>query len=472
MRAAPLVIGAALLVRPALAGAPAPAPAKAAKLEARPMLGPFAQIDDFCRSLRKAGLLDCANTGASPRSAVSARGVGVNRIQAARLVPLRRAGKTARPVDVAIAMRVAAGWFVDPGRAPDRAKRTDDVRIDRAKATIKWSDGLGAGILNVAVEREGEVHRITRSGADTEEWTTDRNEWDERYCGMGASGVPSCTDELVTGCNGSLVGSHGYFRASISPQPDTGRLAVAVQSGNASSCTIGLVPTEESYELPFAGVRRPTKRWFAEFNGPFASIESHCREMQEPADGRCVMAPGRWNRRVKPLGARGRVRGVRLFRVRTSHAGVPVESCRIAVATADGWYVDLEGQDCQGDFGSMVRRTEARTLAWADGTPDPAFVITVHHGEDHQAFLPGKQRPVGMDSEETERARLCTVPADGPPRCGPEHVVACQDREHRWRKAALTVTNGALAAPPGPKVECDSGAVLGAAILTGEDLRP
>jgi hypothetical protein len=369
-------------------------------------------------------------------------------------------------VDIAIAMRVATGWFVDPGRARERAKRTDDVRIDRAMAAINWLDEIGAGVLGVSVEREGEVHRIRRSDAGYEEASTARNESDQRYCGIGAGGVPSCTDELVRYCNGSLEAfPNQYFEADFSPQADSGRVAVTVHTDNPSSCTFGLVLAGESYALPFAGLRPPSERWFEDFVGPFASLATHCREMREPAGGRCLMQPGRWNRRVKMLGARGRVHEVRLFRVGDSVAGIPVEYCRIAVATADGWYVNLGLDHCQGgDFGSGLVQTETLTLIWADGGPDPAFVITVRRREDEATFINAEQPTVGVVSDETERARLCVVPSNGPPHCGPEHVAACRDADRRWRKASLILENGRLVARPDPKVACRSGFALGAAL--------
>jgi hypothetical protein len=366
---------------------------------------------------------------------------------------------------MAIAMRVAAGWFVDPGHAPERAKRTDDVRIDRATATIKWLDGMGAGVLAVSVERKGEVHRIRRSGDTTEEASTARDEWDERFCGIGPSGLPSCTDELVSGCNGSLV-AFGDFAAELTPQAD--RLVVTIQADNRSSCTFGLVLDADSYDLPFVGIRRPGPGRVASFIGPFASLETHCREMQEPADGRCLMQPGRWGGRVKPLAARGRVRAVRLFRVRSSMAGVPVEYCRIAVDTADGWYVKSDGRTCKGDFGSGSRWAEVLGLAWADGAPDPAFVITVHESHDELVYR-GDDPQVGVDRTKAEVAQLCSVPANGPPVCGPEWIAACQDsRDRRWRRAKLTVEKGALTARPDAKVECASGGVLGEASWSGD----
>jgi hypothetical protein len=104
-------------------------------------------------------------------------------------------------------------------------------------------------------------------------------------------------------------------------------------------------------------------------------------------------------------------------------AGHPVEYCRIGIATADGWYVNQGLDHCQGDDGSVSVETETLALTWTEGTPDPAFVITVRRRTGEPVYL-DDQQTVGVDRAETESTRLCVVPAKGPPRCGPESITA------------------------------------------------
>ena len=454
---------AAVLVAHSSARATAALPAK--QLAVHPMHGPFARPEDFCRELRNEGLLRCAG----PVTRLGQRGRERARIFEARAISLQRTGGASRPVEVAVAIKVKGGWFIDLGDALTRVRKTGDVRIDRARATMDWFDGVGAGVLSVSVSRTGEVRRIIHKGDETDEQTTALEEQDRRFCGLTTNGAPSCTDEMLEACDGNLDNPwpSGRFEAELEVEQASGHLTVRAEGKPGTSCLIGNPLNEGGYALPFAGIPSMSERSLGMLLGPYVSVEGYCHAIHKAPARRCAAEPGRWNRTVRTLGSRGGVRAVQLLRVRDSMVGVPVEYCRIGIETSDGWYF-TEGEDyCQGSFGEMSAvETEAISLAWVAGTPDPAFVLVTRrrkqrteYGPDDESTVDGRGRK-RETGEEMERARLCVVPSQSAPRCGAEYALACYDNEGHRREAHWSVNQGALTFAPNT-AECRSGEKLG-----------
>ena len=147
-----------------------------------------------------------------------------------------------------------------------------------------------------------------------------------------------------------------------------------------------------------------------------------------------------------------------------NEAGVPVEYCQIGIQERDGWYFTAYEAHCQGTFGEMFSvETEARSLTWVEGTPDPTFVLVTRRSQGHTEYQEesdgGRRKlPVG---DEVGRARVCTVPAAGPPRCGGEYLVGCHDQRNRWRQARGSVDGGALTFARSERATCSSSLRLG-----------
>jgi len=69
--------------------------------------------------------------------------------------------------------------------------------------------------------------------------------------------------------------------------------------------------------------------------------------------------------------------------------GAPVEYCRVAIATRQGWYVTPEEQHCRGGIvGMSTVETKALSIEWIEGTTEPTFVLAtsrrVERGENYE----------------------------------------------------------------------------------------
>jgi hypothetical protein len=181
------------------------------------------------------------------------------------------------------------------------------------------------------------------------------------------------------------------------------------------------------------------------------------------------MQPGGWTQTIAKLDARGAVTGVQLLRVRDTTMGEPVEYCRVAIATREGWYVTPEEQHCRGGIvGMSTVETKALSIEWIEGTTVPTFVLTTsrreERGENYETG-DGQYHP-STGVYDVERAQFCSAPASSPPRCSAEYIIGCYDDRHpkKWRKVAWSVENDTVALPLHKNVECTAGRSLGEAV--------
>jgi len=414
------------------------------------MRGPVAELKDFCVALQKDGLLGCTKPDGASVATRGARGAPGRQIHEARALPIQKDHARMRASEIAVAIRTNQGWFVDLGRAPALAGRKDGVRIDRATAKMNWLDAFGSAVLSVSVTRKDEA-------------SAERTEEDRRFCGLTADGVPSCTDELVVFSNGDLDVRGRNFSAEFFFDSTTGSFRVSADAP-LGPYAFGVALRQGRYELPFAGIPSATERAAGALIGPFTSVESFCRESVGRRPRRCILRRGAWTREVATLEPRGGVLGVQLLRVEDNPMGETVEYCRIAIATRDGWYVTREDQRCQGGItGMFTVETKALSLQWIDGTTVPTCVLITHglelRGENAER---GDGTYVMFDAPYgLERARICSLPPNSPPRCSPEYTVGCRDYHRKWRKVSWSIEGGVAKIPLQKAVECDAGGSLG-----------
>lgn len=205
-----------------------------------------------------------------------------------------------------------------------------------------------------------------------------------------------------------------------------------------------------------------------DLKGPYASVDDYCAKVAKRHGRRCAAEPGRWNGSVKLEGATAGLPAVRLLRLKGNEAGVPAEHCQIGIQVRDGWYFTSYEEHCQGSFGEMFSvETEARSLTWAEGASEPTFVLTTRRIQGHTEYQEGsdgRRRKISA-RDEVGRARVCTVPAAGPPRCSVEYQVGCHDERHRWRQAHGSVEGGALTFDRAERATCSFGPRLGTPVL-------
>ncbi|HTQ06925.1 MAG TPA: hypothetical protein VMI54_23870 [Polyangiaceae bacterium] len=429
--------------------------------------GPYARLDDFCRDLRKGGLLRCTQ----PLASLDRRGTGAARIDDARVVPLVRARGDWRPVEAAVALEVRGAWFVDVAGAEARASQPGDARVKQQSVDAEWYDDVGSGVLAVSITRAGKYVRVVHDAEGSTEISSPLDVTNRRFCGLDARGTPSCTTEIVQRCYGNLdnPSSPGGYSTELEFEPNSATFGVngGRDAKPGASCFGSALP-DGRYALPFAGIPTPAERAAGVLQGPYASVESYCRAVRHGSKRACVLAPGRWDRSVKRSGARADSPRVRLIRVRDDMAGLSVEYCRIGIQGRDGWYFTSETEICQGTYGELATaETRARSLTWVNAAPDDAFVLTTRARRERGEYgegSDGRARVVGADIDDTELATPCVVPATGAPRCGGQYRVGCEDHDQNWREAHGSLTRGKLTFPASERVECGSGDLLGSVV--------
>ncbi len=149
-----------------------------------PLQGPFARLEDFCKQERDRGWYQarCVFAGSWAKEIARPRGV----IRAARHFVVHRGTVTRGPLlSHEIALRTTAGWFVydapysSVGRSPAGVPRGVTVSTEE----LSWSDD-GEVVLSVA-----------RTSNPRNGWWRGLN-----VCGVGPSGVPSCSWGIAIGC--------------------------------------------------------------------------------------------------------------------------------------------------------------------------------------------------------------------------------------------------------------------------------
>ena len=213
-----------------------------------------------------------------------------------------------------------------------------------------------------------------------------------------------------------------------------------------------LVAVEESPgAAPEPGVFPP-----APLRGPFKSVEAYCaglaretrRRMVE--EGEHVRQTCMLSRTVKLLGGASReaeIRDARLRRISASPFGAPLEICRVALRTAQGWWIREADDDptCKGPIGpSSVIKTHADTVARTARGRLITVESTIETERRNYDPGPGGNRVANYELERRRVMRLCGVGPSGTPSCTPEITTGCNDTQGTMRTVSWRITEDTL----------------------------
>lgn len=203
------------------------------------LLGPHDSIEAFCSSIPDR----CTEEGAGWVGTLPGEGVFGG---AALIAVEREAGDGRRELLCSVAVRTSDGWFVEGDAAPCGVFDECDTTVIKVEK-LEWIADVGRTLL--AVEYRDEI--VTSCPDSTEEKTGKTYSFEPavsevrvlRICGMGSSGVPSCSDEIVIGgfdeVRGAcpdLVWTIEDRRLVLSPGPGEDVVQPADSSGSDEPC--------------------------------------------------------------------------------------------------------------------------------------------------------------------------------------------------------------------------------------------
>ncbi len=182
-------------------------------LTPKPLRGPFASLDLYCKAVTAAAQEEGAWCAAEPREETGV--VALSSPKPPWLAAKVIASGDDLGADCHLAVQTKVGWFVLEGFA--QCENMGTQRMDVEVKEIAAVDLVAGDPLELRLRVVAGSHHNGWDDHDRREIEWDSNDW-FTVCGIGASGVPSCTPEIVTNSE------TGVDHEEDEPNPDAGPL--------------------------------------------------------------------------------------------------------------------------------------------------------------------------------------------------------------------------------------------------------